>query len=172
MTPEEWYLSLANRLQRYAVLKFGIPADDAEGLVHEVFITYLKPPAPIVNARRWFFGAISHACRNYLRKNGRMITGEEIVEEIAEPSHVTRIAVRETLRALPPLERKLLWMQVAEGYTVREIATSIGRSVSFTEKRLRQARLQAADVLEESDDDTHRWLAGRRVSRADTFAST
>jgi RNA polymerase sigma factor (sigma-70 family) len=170
VTPEEWYLALGSRLQRYAVQKFGIPADDAEGLVHDVFLSFLTPRKPIRDARAWFFGAVSHACRDYLRKQGRVVTGEELPEGSAEPPHVIRIAAREMLRALPPVEREMLWMQFAEGHTVREIATRVGRSVSWTEKRLRQARRKAAEMLGD-DDETNLRPIGIRAPRADTFWS-
>jgi DNA-directed RNA polymerase specialized sigma24 family protein len=168
VTFDEWYLALSTRLQGYAVQKFGIPADEAEEIVHDVFLSFLAPRKPIRSERSWFFGAVSHACRDYLRKRGRIVSDENLPLGSFEPPYVARVAAREMLRAIDPIHAELLVMQFVNGYTVKEIAAQFRRSVSWTEKRLRRARREAAAVVGD-DDQTHRRLAGRRVRKADTF---
>jgi DNA-directed RNA polymerase specialized sigma24 family protein len=170
VTFDEWYLALSTRLQGYAVQKFGIPADEAEEIVHDVFLSFFAPRKPIRSERSWFFGAVSHACRDYLRKHGRIVSDENLPMSSFEPPYVARVTAREMLRAIDPIHAELLVMQFVNGYTVKEIAAQFRRSVSWTEKRLRRARREAAAVLGD-DDETHRRPVGRRVRKADTFGS-
>jgi RNA polymerase sigma factor (sigma-70 family) len=169
VTAEEWYAKLAGRLHRYAA-KFGIPADEAEELVHDVFLSYLTTRKEIGDPPRWFFGAVRFACLSYIRKRGRIENVETLPERSVDPDEVARIAARELLRTLSDVEQRVLWMQAAEGRKVAEIAERMGRSVSWTEKLLRRAKRDAAELLDPSDDETHRCPACRAAPRADTFA--
>jgi RNA polymerase sigma-70 factor (ECF subfamily) len=172
LSPEDWYTSIAPLLRTIAVRKFGVPRDDAEALVHDVFMSFLQRRDAIGNVRTWFIGAISHACRNYWRKQDRILTGE-VVERVVEPPEIERVTAHEVLRALPPREQHVLWLRFAEGFTVREVAQAIGRSVSRTEKLLRRARLRAiAVVTPEADEEesAHRWTHGRRCRQNRHFS--
>jgi RNA polymerase sigma factor (sigma-70 family) len=171
-TLEEWYELLSVRLRSHAEKKYGVPIDEAEALVHDVFLSCLdaRKGTDIRHPEAWFYAAIRNACADYWRKEGRVADEEPPERVIDAPDYVARIAAHEILAALTPRERRVLWMQRGEGYRVREIALRIHRSVSFTEKLLRQARLRAAEVAGVADsDDTHRRRVGRGARLADTY---
>ena len=48
--------------------KFGIPAGDAEPLVHDVFATYFTNVDEVEQPERYLIGGICNAARNYLRR--------------------------------------------------------------------------------------------------------
>jgi RNA polymerase sigma factor (sigma-70 family) len=62
------YDTYAPLLRKIAIAKFGISANDAADLVHDVFATYLVNPARVVDLRPYLIGAICNASRSYLRK--------------------------------------------------------------------------------------------------------
>jgi RNA polymerase sigma factor (sigma-70 family) len=65
---EEAYLRYAPRLQRIAMARFGIPAQDAEVLVQDVFFTYFQHRHEVESLERYLVGGICNASRNFLRK--------------------------------------------------------------------------------------------------------
>jgi len=65
---EAVYDTNAPLLRKIAIAKFGIPANDAADLVHDVFATYLVSPARVAELRPYLIGAICNASRSYLRK--------------------------------------------------------------------------------------------------------
>ena len=64
----EAYLRFAPLLRKIAVRKFGIPAADAEPLVHDVFATYLTRSEDVEQLERYLIGGICNASRQYLRR--------------------------------------------------------------------------------------------------------
>src|SRR5438874_8521369 len=65
-----------------AVRKFRVPVTEAETLVHEVFLTYLKRANEIHDLPAWLLGAICHASRHYWRINGRSVNPDEMFDRI------------------------------------------------------------------------------------------
>src|SRR5215210_4413792 len=62
---EEAYLQFGPLLRKIAVGKFGIPAQDVEPLVHDVFATYFLRWRTVEMPERYLFGAICNASRKY-----------------------------------------------------------------------------------------------------------
>src|SRR5207248_8041626 len=60
---EEIYLKHFDFLLAIASRKFGVPASEAETLVHEVFLSYLKRSGEIHDIHAWLLGGICHASR-------------------------------------------------------------------------------------------------------------
>ncbi len=76
------YDTYAPLLRRIAVAKFGISANDAADLVHDVFATYLVNPARVNELRPYLIGAICNASRSYLRRaniQGSVCTGLDTI---------------------------------------------------------------------------------------------
>lgn len=77
---EEAYLRFAPLLRKIAVKKFGIPAADAEPLVHDVFTTYFTNAEDVEQPERYLIGGICNAARNHLRRGAaasELFCGEE-----------------------------------------------------------------------------------------------
>jgi RNA polymerase sigma factor (sigma-70 family) len=121
-------------LSQIAVFKFQVPATEAETLVHDVLMGYLRKGADVVDLRSWLIGAICHASRHYWRLNGRIIGAEGIGElDRVDPASLRildslpdQIAAREALECLSPRYRSILQMRYFEGRSVAEIAHRLG----------------------------------------------
>ena len=73
---EALYAQYFDLLAQIAAFKFQIPDTEAETLVHDVLLGYLKKSATIVELRPWLIGAICYASRHYWRLNGRILDGD------------------------------------------------------------------------------------------------
>ena len=126
-----------------AVRKFQVPFGDAEGLAHEVFLSYLKRRKEIRELHKWLIGAICNASRHYWRKNDRNI--DQLDDETSaihvDPvsAHVVdwltaRIAAGEALAVLSPRHQHILRLRYYEGYTIPEIAEELGVTAKYAQK--------------------------------------
>jgi RNA polymerase sigma factor (sigma-70 family) len=126
-----------------AVRKFQVPYGDAEGLAHEVFLSYLKRRNEIRELHKWMIGAICNASRHYWRKHDRNFDqlDEESASIAADPisAHVmdwlpARIAAGEALAVLSPRHQHILRLRYYEGYSVPEIAEELGVTAKYAQK--------------------------------------
>jgi RNA polymerase sigma factor (sigma-70 family) len=65
---ESLYTEYGLLLRVIAIRRYHVPPDDAEALVHDIFMAYLERRTSIHNARAWLIGAIKNASSNYVRK--------------------------------------------------------------------------------------------------------
>jgi len=129
-------------LAQIAVFKFSVPDSEAETLVHDVLVSYLRKSQDIVELRPWLIGAICHASRHYWRLNGRTVGGEAELElDRVDPASLRildslpdQIAAREALECLAPRCREILHMRYFEGCTVAEVASRLGVKTKYAQK--------------------------------------
>jgi len=129
-------------LMQIAVFKFRVPDTDAEALVHDVLISYLRKEEEIVELRRWLIGAICYASRHYWRLNGRTSGAEaEVAADRVDPASLRildslpdQLAAREALACLRPRYREILQMRYFEGCTVAEVASRLGVKTKYAQK--------------------------------------
>jgi RNA polymerase sigma factor (sigma-70 family) len=126
-----------------AVRKFQVPYGDAEGLAHEVFLSYLKRRDEIRELHKWLIGAICNASRHYWRQHTRNVEQLDIesVSAHADPvsAHVmdwllARIAAGEAMAVLSPRYQHILRLRYYEGYSVPEIAEELGVTAKYAQK--------------------------------------
>ena len=65
---ESLYAEFGLLLRTIAMRRYHIPPDDAEALVHDVFVAYLQRGAYVRDVKGWLAGAVGNAAKNYLRK--------------------------------------------------------------------------------------------------------
>lgn len=128
---EAAYRAHYDLLRFIAARRFKIPADEVCGVIHDVFVSFIRHEAKITQSsgdeRAWLVGGVCNASRYYLRKH----RGEELppdIEEYIDPAAVaddaiTRLLLADVLRRLPERCRELLRKRYSEGYTSDEIAT-------------------------------------------------
>jgi RNA polymerase sigma factor (sigma-70 family) len=129
-------------LAQIAVFKFQVPDSEAETLVHDVLISYLRKSHDIVELRSWLIGAICYASRHYWRLNGRTIGADPEIElDRVDPASLRildslpdQIAAREALECLAPRCREVLHMRYFEGCTIAEVATRLGVKTKYAQK--------------------------------------
>src|SRR5258708_6510857 len=79
----ELYTNHRKLLLFIACRKFRVPELDAEGLIHEVFLSFLQVGTPIHDVRSWLVAAMCNASRHYWRAQGRT---ESLPDDIGERS--------------------------------------------------------------------------------------
>lgn len=129
-------------LAQIAVFKFQVPDSEAETLVHDVLIGYLRKSEDILDLRSWLIGAICHASRHYWRLNGRTIAADaELERDRADPASLRildslpdQLAAREALECLGPRYREILHMRYFEGCSIAEVATRLGVKTKYAQK--------------------------------------
>ncbi|HVG25950.1 MAG TPA: sigma-70 family RNA polymerase sigma factor [Thermoanaerobaculia bacterium] len=129
-------------LAQIAVFKFQVPDTDAEALVHDVLISYLRKSEDILDLRPWLIGAICYASRHYWRLNGRTSGAEsEVAGDRVDPASLRildslpdQLAAREALECLQPRYREILHMRYFEGCTVAEVASRLGVKTKYAQK--------------------------------------
>ena len=139
---EAIYEQYFDLLVQIAAYKFQVPDSEAETLVHDVLITYLRKSNDVIELRSWLIGAICHASRHYWRLNGRVIdTGDYADLERVDPASVRildslpdQLAAREALECLTPRCQDVLRLRYFEGCTVPEIAQTLGVTSKYAQK--------------------------------------
>jgi len=139
---EAIYSQYFDLLAQIAIFKFQVPDSEAETLVHDVLISYLRKGGDILDLRAWLIGAICHASRHYWRLNGRTIgTDADIERDRADPASLRildslpdQIAAREALECLGPRYREILHMRYFEGCTIAEVAIRLGVKTKYAQK--------------------------------------
>ena len=68
---EDAYKEHSALLRDIAEKKFNIPAHDADGIVNDVFSSFMVHRDNVRDARQWLVGAVCHASRGYWRTAAR-----------------------------------------------------------------------------------------------------
>ena len=140
---EAFYVAYRRLLLAIAIDKFGVPAEDAEDLLHDVLLGFLGGKAPARDPRRWLIGAMCHASRYYRRRAARLAPLEEASERVAAELEAPVIA-RELLALLRPRDRRVLCRRYLEGWSFREIAEAERITEKRAERVVKQALRRAA----------------------------
>lgn len=144
-------------LVQIASFKFRVPESDAEALVHDVLISYLRRSATVLDLRSWLIGAICYASRHYWRLNGRTVpVDDEADAERADPAslHIVdsltdQLAAREALECLTPRCQAVLHMRYFEGCTIAEVASRIGVKPKSAQKMITKCLRRAERLYNE-----------------------
>jgi len=119
-------------LRFIATQRFRVPPDDVRGIVHDVFVAFLRNETKIAaterDERSWLVGTTCNTCRYYWRKRGHDSYAPATLDDPIDPVAVAdeaerRLLLAGVLRRLPERCRELLIRRYGEGYTPREIAT-------------------------------------------------
>lgn len=130
-----------NMLFRLCLITLG-NANDAEDAVQEILIKYLQKAPAFEDAeheKAWLIRVATNQCRDMLRFRSRhpVINIEEINEFTGEKSDS---GIMEALMTLPDKFRTVLLLHYVEEYSVREIASIIGKTASAIKMRLQKGR--------------------------------
>lgn len=129
-TPSEIYLENAPLMRRIATGRFGIPAPDAENLVHDVFISYLSNPQRVLReVRPYLVAAICNASRHYWRDHqseSRVFDREAEVDETSGIAAAAQEGLADTMlvaAALARLDHRC--RRILESYYMRGESTPV-----------------------------------------------
>lgn len=124
--------------------KFRIPEDDALGLIHEIFLSFLRCRRDIENQRAWLIAAACNAARGYWRQRRNDEDPAATLESIGYTGDTeVLIRVAEVLRRLPERSRRVLELHYLEGHSTREIATILNTTPGYAEKLVHESLVRA-----------------------------
>ena len=136
-----------------ACRKFRVPEGDAEGLLQEVFVSYLQTGVKIENVRAWLVAAICNASRHYWRTQGRAEQLPEDFPEQSDPgSHALperfalEISIRQALQYLQPRCRETLWLHYFEGRAASDIAHELETTTRYAEKLIHNCLKRVREI--------------------------
>lgn len=140
-------------LRRIAMRKFDVSREDAESLVHDVFVTYLANPSNVRDLHAYLIGAICNASRQHLRRNTKeralfcdlpvcaATPSEELVDGV-----VRNLVIRATMKRLGPSCRDALERFCLDGETAPAIARSRNTTANYIWRLLSLCRSRARAI--------------------------
>lgn len=132
----------------------GNPAT-AEDITQETFLKllrFLDTLAPDRPLRPWLKRVASNAAIDRLRRDRPSVEFDELsVAGNVEPATEADAALG-LLRRFPPLVRTVVWLQVVEGWTHRELAERFGRSESWSKSLVSRTVARLREMMEQDDD--------------------
>ena len=136
-------------LEYVAVQKFRIPDEDVRGLIHEVFVAFIKAGKKVYDERAWLVGAMCNHCRLYWRAHGRDAGALPLEEEGACDAEdvAKRVDVSTMLRRLPRRCREVLHLRFFEEYSSEEIANHFATTIQYARKMVYRCVCAARLVL-------------------------
>lgn len=124
-----------------AISRFGIGADEAETLMHDVFLAYILKADEILDTRAWLVSAICNASRHYVRTRARAVELSPAAANEPDPASLRvmdrlsdALAARQCFECLTPRCQLALRLRYLEEYSVPEIAIEMETSVKYAQK--------------------------------------
>ena len=141
---ETAYTNYADAMYRIALSHMS-RREDAEDVVHDVFIKYMQASPSFADddhERAWLIRVTVNRCRDLLRRRTiRRYVGFDEIEEIpAEEETYEGQGVVSMISTLPEKYRSVMVLHYLEGYSVEECANILGLSASGIKMRLSRGR--------------------------------
>ena len=121
---------------------------DTEDMVQEAFLRayfWDKPFRSEEHEKAWLIVTASNLCKDALKRAWRRDEPLEDHLELAAPAQDS--PVLEAVLALPERYKAAVYLYYYEGYSVKEIASLLGRSQATVRTRLARARKQLKQML-------------------------
>lgn len=149
---ETAYTNYADAMYRIALSHMS-RREDAEDVVHDVFIKYMQASPSFADddhERAWLIRVTVNRCRDLLRRRTiRRYVGFDEIEEIpAEEETYEGQGVVSMISTLPEKYRSVMVLHYLEGYSVEECANILGLSASGIKMRLSRGREMLKKTIE------------------------
>ena len=150
---EGLYVQYRTLLLSVACRKFRVPESDAEGLLQEVFLSFLQTGTRIENVRAWLVAAICNASRHYWRGQGKSESLPEDYLEHSDPgSHslpekrAMELTIQQALGYLQPRCRETLRLHYFEGQSASEVARELETTTRYAEKLIHNCLKRVREI--------------------------
>lgn len=150
---ETLYVQHRTLLLSVACRKFSVPEADAEGLLQEVFLSFLQTGAQIDNVRAWLVAGMCNASRHYWRSQGRSEALPEDYLEHSDPgSHALpekramEITIQQALGYLQPRCRETLRLHYFDGRSASEVAGELDTTTRYAEKLIHNCLKRVREI--------------------------
>lgn len=129
--------------------RFGVPAEDSENLLHDIFTSLMRVGVGVGNEEKWLIGAACNASRFYWRQQKENVALSE--ELLTGSTDETDLALRQIFEKLPRKARDVLRLRYLEGLSGNEIAERYGTTVEYTHVLIHRSLEKARAVARESE---------------------
>jgi RNA polymerase sigma factor (sigma-70 family) len=137
----------------YTLIRRIVPGPAADDLLQDAFIDAFRGLPRFAGSAplgAWFRTVVVRRCFMHLRSPWQR--SRELIDDLLErlesdtPAPGLALDLSRALEALPSQARLVVWLHDVEGYTHEEIATTTGKTVSFSKSQLARAhaRLRSA----------------------------
>ncbi len=130
--PDRLYDSLGGVLQWLLERQFGIPAEEGQWLVREVFMVYRGLSHPPSDARSWLIAGACHSANVYLEARGLAASGADVQRKSRAAEQF--LLHDEAVELLPERDRTVLRLRFEEGKSYAQIAAQLGVTVRSAER--------------------------------------
>lgn len=131
-------------------------AATAEDVTQDTFMQlmrFLARMAPDRPLRPWLKQVAANAAIDRLRRSKRLVELDEQASPSAgQPGPDEGDDSLGLLRRFPPLVRTVVWLQVVEGWTHRELGERFGRSESWSKSLVSRTLAKLRTMIEAGDD--------------------
>lgn len=130
--------------------------EDAEDLLHDVFIKYMEKRPRLASdehKRAWLIRVTVNAARDALRK--KQYRNHLSLDEVADApakERTEKADVFYALESLPSDDRTVILLHDLEGYPIKEVAFMLGIGLSAAKMRLSRARGRLKDQMEREEE--------------------
>jgi RNA polymerase sigma factor (sigma-70 family) len=150
---EALYLEHRRLLLFVACRKFGVPDNDAEGLMQEVFLSFLQAGERIVNVRAWLVAAMCNASRHYWRCQGRTEALPDDMNDRCDPDSTAladrfamQMTMQQVLGYLQPRCRETLRLHYFEGRSAADVGRELETTSRYAEKLIHNCLRRAREI--------------------------
>lgn len=149
----ELYVRHRTLLLHVGCRKFRVPESEAEGLIQEVFLSFMTTTTRIENIKAWLVAAMCNASRHYWRVRGRTEGLPEDFDDHSDPSAndiaekmAVVITMRQALDYLPHRCRETLYLHYYEGLSANEVARSLDTTSRYAEKLIHNCLKRVREI--------------------------
>lgn len=148
------YRQYAVVLRRIAIHRYHIPPDEAEGLVHDVFVASLERHTSIRDAKGWLSGATHHKCVDYWRRHGRETALPPEYDDTPDPlaeteaASLDRLSVASALAQLGARCREAIRRFYLEDESMNDIAACYATTPNNVKQILFTCRRHMRELLQ------------------------
>ena len=140
------YKEYSSMVYRIGILFFK-SAHFAEDVVQDCFLKLFTTSPNITDERHlkgWLIVTARNICRNLIKKNSRIVPLDENIPFFDKDNDVLR-----AIMTLKEKDRTVVYLHYYEGFTTKEIAAAMRATDGAIRARLKRARLQLKNYLEE-----------------------
>lgn len=129
--------------------RFGVPAEESENLLHDIFASLMRRRVSIGDEEKWLIGAACNASRFYWRSQKESVDLSEDLQTASTDE--TDLALGQILEKLPGKARDILRLRYLEGLSGNEIAERYGTTLEYTHVLIHRSLEKARAVARKSD---------------------
>jgi len=127
--------------------KFLKDEEIAKDILQETFLKAMKVSLEEEKAKNYLFKIAKNLAIDYLRKEGRLVYEEELLEgNVEDPEYI--IENRDIWRLLNEIEKEVLILYYYKGYSYEEISKKLRISLNTVKSHIYRAKKKIYNYLE------------------------